>query len=164
MLSKKSIGYNRVALRFCSAAAFFLFQFDKNGWLRVSRDFWKVFVHWLWSVISVAFTVYVLVRLYQAMQTGAKGLRRVLTAAPIVWVLCPTIILSVYAEDPLAQHTIYAGMPAEYQTEEVLLLCALLEYALQCFLCTQFYFGLFAIITFFQMLQREYEEGMRELK
>ena len=87
-----------------------------------------------------------------------------LRVAPIIWAIFPATILSVYSEDPLAPHTVYSVIPEEYQTPEVLLACALVEYALQTFLMTQFYLGCVTMLTFFQMLQREYEEGMQELK
>ena len=81
-----------------------------------------------------------------------------------MWILTPTLILSVYSEDPHAQYTIYSGLPQEYQTEGILLVCAMFEIGLECFLDSQYFLGWFTMFAFFHMIQREYEEGMAELR
>ena len=95
--------------------------------------------------------------------SGRKALRRILGMYPILWVLWPTSMLLLYRQDPLVQYTTYSILSEVLQTWQFSTACALIEFALACFIMAQLYLGVFNLLMFFQMVQHEQEDGMRQL-
>ena len=96
--------------------------------------------------------------------SGRKALRRILGMFPILWVVYPTCMLLLSMQNPLASYTIYSGLPEAYQTRMFSAACALAEYALSLYIMAQIYLGVITILIFFQLVQREQEYGMQQIR